>query len=108
MKKPNFRKKIFLATKAMGSTISRSAQLYEVRDDWNKLPEKHKNKLCGGVKLYKEPVLGFSSIDEQAEIFSTFKQQIEKQGFFFLPLFESENFYQGLFYFCRSGCLLVV
>ena len=60
-KKPSIRKRVFSALKELGRTISRHANLYEVRDDFNKLPEKHKNRLTGGVKLYKEPVIQFTT-----------------------------------------------
>ena len=97
-KKPSIRKRVFSALKELGRTISRHANLYEVRDDFNKLPEKHKNRLTGGVKLYNEPVIKFTTPSEQLEILSTFKQQVEDQGYAFLPLFESENFIQGLMF----------
>ena len=97
-KKPSIRKRVFNALKELGKTISRHANLYEVKDDFNKLPEKHKNKLTGGVKLYNEPVIKFTTPSEQLEILGTFKQQIEDQGYAFLPLFESENFIQGLMF----------
>mgnify|MGYP005619195197 FL=1 len=94
-KKPSIRKRVFNALKELGKTISRHADLYEVRDDFGKLPEKHKNRLTGGVKLYNEPVIQFTTPSEQLEILCTFKQQINDQGYAFLPLFESENFIQG-------------
>ena len=98
MKRINFRKRVFHIAKQLGRTLSRASQMYKVQEDFNKLKEVNKNKLTGGVKLYKEIVTGFTSTDDQAEIFATFKEQIAKQGFFFLPLFESKNFYQGLMF----------
>ena len=98
MKKFSFRKRVFQIANQLGKTISRHAQMYDVRDDFNKLKEKDKNKLTGGVKLYKEPVINFKSEEEQLEILCTFKQQIKDQGFAFLPIFESENFIQGLMF----------
>jgi len=92
-KKVSFRKKIFDWIKNKGKNISPNAKIYDVKEDWNKLPEKHKNRLTGGVKLYKEPVISFTSCEQQLEILSEFKAQVEKQGFAFLPIFESENFY---------------
>lgn len=97
-KKPSIRKRVFNAIRELGKTISRHANLYEVKKDFNKLPEKHKNRLTGGVKLYNEPVIKFTTPSEQLEILCTFKQQIEDQGYAFLPLFESENFIQGLMF----------
>ena len=97
-KKPSIRKRVFSADKELGKTISRHAKLYEVKKDFDKLPEKHKNKLTGGVKLYNEPVIKFTTPSEQLEILCTFKQQVEDQGYAFLPLFESENFIQGLMF----------
>ena len=61
-KKPSIRKRVFNKVKELGKTISRHANLYEVRDDFNKLPEKHKNRLTGGVKLYNEPVIKFTTL----------------------------------------------
>ena len=98
MKKFSFRKRVFQIAKQLGKTISRHAQMYDVRDDFKKLPEKNKNKLTGGVKLCKEPVISFRTDEEQLEILCTFKQQIKDQGFAFLPIFESENFIQGLMF----------
>ena len=92
MKKFNFRKRVFQIAKQLGKTISRHAQMYDVRDDFNKLKEKDKNKLTGGIKLYKEPVINFKSEEDQLEILCTFKKQIKDQGFDYLPIFESENF----------------
>lgn len=98
MKKISFRKRVFRITKQLGKTLSTASQMYKVQKDYDNLPEKNKEKLTGGVILYNEQVIDFTSIDDQAEIFTTFKEQIKKQGFFFLPLFESENFYQGLMF----------
>ena len=97
-KKPNITKRVFNKVKELGKTISRHANLYEVKDDFTKLPEAHKNKLTGGVKLYNEPVIKFTSSSEQIKILSNFQTQIDEQGYAFLPLFESENFIQGLMY----------
>ena len=94
-KKTSVRKKIFNPTKEVGKTISRDSDLYEVKKDFDKLPEAHKNKLSGGVKLYNEPVIKFTSDLEQLKIFSTFEEQVEETGYAFLPVFESENFIQG-------------
>ena len=60
-KKPSIRKRVFNKVKELGKTISRHANLYEVKDDFTKLPEAHKNKLTGGVKLYNEPVINFTT-----------------------------------------------
>ena len=98
MTKLNFRKRIFQIAKELGKTISRHAQMYDVRDDFKKLPEKNKNKLTGGIKLCKEPVISFTKVDKQLDILSTFKEQVEQQGFAFLPIFESKNFIQGLMF----------
>ena len=95
-KKPSIRKRVFNKVKELGKTISRHANLYEVKDDFTKLPEAHKNKLTGGVKLYNEPVVKFTSSSEQIKTLSNFQTQIDEQGYAFLPLFESENFIQGL------------
>ena len=97
-KKPNITKRVFNKVKELGKTISRHANLYEVKDDFTKLPEAHKNKLTGGVKLYNEPVIKFTSSSEQIKTLSNFQTQIDEQGYAFLPLFESENFIQGLMY----------
>jgi len=97
-RKVSFRKKIFDWIKNKGKNISPNAKIYDVREDWNKLPEKHKNRLINGVKLYKEPITSFTPCEQQLEILSGFKAQVDNQGFAFLPIFESENFYQGLMY----------
>ena len=93
--KISIRKKVFNEIKEVGRTISKDSKLYDVKKDFGKLPENHKNKLAGGVKLYNEPVIKFTSDSEQLKIFSEFEKQVEKQGFAFLPVFESENFIQG-------------
>ena len=98
MTKLNFRKRVFQIAKQIGRTISTSAKMYDVRDDFKKLPERNKNKLTGGVKLFIEPVVNFTKVDKQLDILCTFKEQVEKQGFAFLPIFESENFIQGLMF----------
>tara|TARA_Y100000022_G_C13227065_1_gene365452 strand:+ start:95 stop:1396 length:1302 start_codon:yes stop_codon:yes gene_type:complete len=96
---PKFRKgRGFDPSKEVGKTISSKTKLYEVKEDYKKLPEKHQNKITGGIKLYNEPVISFTTVEDYPELFATFVEQIEKNGFFFLPLFESENFYQGLMY----------
>lgn len=97
-RKPSIAKRVFNAIKELGKTISRHAKLYEVKEDFNKLPEKHKNKLTGGITLYKEPVTGFKSHREQLKILTTFEEQVKSQGYAFLPIFESENFMQGLMF----------
>ena len=94
----NFRKRIFQLDKAKGKTISPTSQMYDVREDYNKLKEKDKNNLNGGVKLYKEPIISFKTDEEQLEVLETFKKQVKEQGFAFLPIFESENFIQGLMF----------
>ena len=94
-KKPSIAKRVFNAIKEFGRTISRHANLYKVEEDFDRLPEKHKNKLSGGVKLYNEPVIKFTSDSDQLKIFSTFEEQVKNQGYAFLPVFESENFIQG-------------
>jgi hypothetical protein len=97
-KKVSFRKRVFDWIKNKGKNISPDAKIYDVKEDWNKLPEKHKNRLVGGVKLYTEPITSFTPCEQQLEILSGFKAQVDNQGFAFLPIFESENFYQGLMY----------
>ena len=98
MKRINFRKRVFHIAKQLGKTLSPHAQMYDVREDFKKLPEKNKNKLTGGIKLCKEPVISFRTDEEQLEILGTFKEQVKEQGFAFLPIFESKNFLKGLMF----------
>ena len=60
MKKFNFRKRVFQIAKQLGKTISRHAQMYDVRDDFNKLKEKEiimspKGKGTYGTKVGRPP-----------------------------------------------------
>ena len=72
--KISIRKKVFNEIKEVGRTISKDSKLYDVKKDFGKLPESHKNKLAGGVKLYNEPVIKFTSDSEQLKIFSEFEK----------------------------------
>ncbi len=94
----SFRKRIFKIAKEIGRTLSSSSNLYEIEEDWGKLHERYKNKLTGGIKIYKEDVIGFKTEEEQLDILCTFKEQIKRQGFAFLPIYETENFISGIMY----------
>ena len=60
---PKFRKgRGFDPSKEVGKTISSKTKLYEVKEDYKKLPEKHQNKITGGIKLYNEPVISFTCL----------------------------------------------
>lgn len=94
----------------MTKNNNNASKFYPIDDDWRSLNPKTRYKLSAGVKICGEPVIKF--YDAKASILYLFEKyktvenalkDLEEKGYWFIPVYETKNFFQGLIYRPAKG-----
>lgn len=81
-----------------------ASKFYPIEDDWRSLPEKTRGKISAGIKLCGEPVIKFYNEEETIEyIVEHALKDLREKGYWFIPVYETKNFLQGLIYRPAKG-----
>ena len=81
-----------------------ASKFYPIEDDWRSLPEKTRGKISAGIKLCGEPVIKFYNEEETIKyIVEHALKDLREKGYWFIPVYETKNFLQGLIYRPAKG-----
>ena len=76
----------------------KNSKFYPIEKDWEKLGDKYRNKIPSGVRIYGEKVdKVYNVIDWITEgVFDNIIEKLERDGYWLIPQYESQNFIHGL------------
>tara|TARA_Y100000361_G_C11128076_1_gene327210 strand:+ start:73 stop:1302 length:1230 start_codon:yes stop_codon:yes gene_type:complete len=87
-----------------------ASKFYPIENDWRQLPTKSRCKISAGIKICGEPVIKFYDAKETIlYFFEKYKtvenalKDLEEKGYWFIPVYETKNFLQGLIYRPAKG-----
>ena len=87
-----------------------ASKFYPIENDWRLLPTKTRCKISAGIKICGEPVIKFYDAKEtilyffeKYETVENALKDLEEKGYWFIPVYETKNFLQGLIYRPAKG-----
>ena len=86
----------------------KNSKFYPIEKDWEKLGDKYRNKIPTGVRIYGEKVDKVYNIkDWIAEgVFDNVIEKLERDGYWLIPEYESQNFIHGLVLKAPTGSVI--
>ena len=77
---------------------TKNSKFYPIEDDYGKLSDKYKEKIPSGVRIYGEKVDKVYNIKDWINegVFENIEEKLERDGFWLIPLYETQNFIHGL------------
>tara|TARA_Y100000768_G_C23960127_1_gene674891 strand:+ start:670 stop:1902 length:1233 start_codon:yes stop_codon:yes gene_type:complete len=94
----------------MTKNNNNASKFYPIDDDWRSLNAKTRYKLSAGIKICGEPVVKFYNAEQTIlYFFEKYKtvenalKDLEEKGYWFIPVYETKNFMQGLIYRPAKG-----
>jgi len=86
----------------------KNSKFYPIEKDWEKLGDKYRNKIPTGVRIYGEKVdKVYNVIDWISEgVFDNIIEKLERDGYWLIPQYESQNFIHGLVLKAPTGSVI--
>ena len=77
---------------------TKNSKFYPIEDDYGKLSDKYKEKIPSGVRIYGEKVDKVYNVKDWIDegIFENIEGKLERDKFWLIPLYETQNFIHGL------------